>query len=595
MFTNPEIILFAVQAGIRLGKQIQRAYIDNLKRSELILPLPSFPSGVDKTSALNFFESASSEYVKDYISSNERIKELLDKAKKQKLLIKKEIEEFCAIYQEMWAVEVAEKGEFYTEGILGQDMIALTRVRQWQKGTDPNPSALQRIAGTVIEIAVDYYVHIPGALNENSSHSKALKGFLLAIDDLSFAETPVEEIAPSLFVAAIETISQTPELLTGDEKAQDLIESITKGMVLDLKEKIEQIRKVGPGDLQAEERVRSWGELIFRSVLSNAGETVLSNPAKFLGEMTPAKSEMITSVGKALMDVILNTKLDAYFSQESIDKVVKAMLKTIGEHPELLGLRNEGFRNILSQIAKDLAASSKALDPDILPEVMRLVLEKTARNLDLLWQPGDDSDAAKHLLIIASRELLNALAQPRGDDAWKPRLTKRQIMEILEVVLDEVVNNPEWVSGQAGIALKDVLEGTLEVLSKHSLSSESCVKIIRSVIKAVALRKEFIEKVPIGEDETQKKLLLALALDAVLDIIFADGQAKNVSWVLANRELLDVLVQKFLTKLAQEGVSQNNITELQGILSEETKKLAEGKKFSFHSLIGRIENAQLEG
>lgn len=595
MLTNPDVVLFAIQSGIRLGKQIQRAYVDNLKSRGLVLPLPDFPARADWTSALNYFEGTGSVHVED----NPRIATLLDKAQ-QGTLTPEEKEEFSSLHQQGKAIDNAERGDYLGSGITAEDMRALFRVRQWREGEDPNPTALKRIAGTVIEIAVDYFANMPGALNGNSAHSIALKGFLIAIDDVNFVDTPVEEISAELLVAAIETISETPELLTADEKAQELIESVTKGIASDVKDRIEEIRSDEIGDLEAEERIRGWGELIFRSVLSNASETVLSNPTKFLGTAEGAESAMVTSVGRALMDVILTDsteviRLEALFSRDAVDKIVKAALNTLGDHPELLGTSNEGLRNILSQVAKDLAASSRVLDPDILPEMMRLVLEKTSRNLDILWPTGDGPEPVQHLLVTACKEVLETLAQATEDNVWRVRLTKGQIVEVLETVLDEVIENPDWIlkeAQQLSPLLRDALEGALEALSQRPLGTELGIQILRSVIKAVALRREFVEIVPIGDGD-QKKRLVSLALDAIFDAILGGDASTNASWVLARSEFLKSLVQEFLNKLAKEGVSQSKIAELKRVLSEEVQKLADGEPFSFESLIARIENADL--
>ena len=93
MPTNPELILYAIQSAIKLGKQIRRAYLDNLKRRELILPLPKFPSQKDWTSALNFFEGDGNVYVQ----KDPRIADLLVKAQAQ-TLIEDEKHEFTIHY-----------------------------------------------------------------------------------------------------------------------------------------------------------------------------------------------------------------------------------------------------------------------------------------------------------------------------------------------------------------------------------------------------------------------------------------------------------------------------------------------------------------
>lgn len=48
-------------------------------------------------------------------------------------------------------------------------------VRQWSQGElGDRPSALQRVAGTLVNIAVDYFVHTPGAISDKRPSDRVL-------------------------------------------------------------------------------------------------------------------------------------------------------------------------------------------------------------------------------------------------------------------------------------------------------------------------------------------------------------------------------------------------------------------------------------
>ena len=601
MKSSADAVLFAIQASIRLGVEIRKAYVANLKHHELVLPLPNFPSIQDWIAALNYFEDAGSRHAVE----NARIGKLLSKAQSQ-TLTEGEEDEFSVLHREMRAIDLAETGEFSDQGITAEDLIAFTTIRQWARGKTSHSTMLRRVAGTLIELAVDYYANMPGAITEDSVHGKALKGFLIAIDDVKFAQTPVEGIARTLLTATLETISGNPELLTGDKKVQELISTVTRGVALDANVWLGKIRGDGAGDLETEERVREWAQLVFRSVLENSAQTVLDSPDTFLNVSDTSEAALIQSVGNAALDVIVSdavhpdsrrVNLDSLFSKRSLDKLVKAMLIMLDTHPELLDIHHDGFKHILSQVAKELGASSQILGYDGLPEIMRLVLEKTSNNLELLW-PESESDPAKHLLIIASREVLSILANPGGNGGWKPKLNNAQISAVLDTVFDEVIQNPDWILMKAeggGPVLRAALVATVDGLKSvpgNRVSSKTFVTILRSSLKAVARRNEFIDKIDIGDDK-DKQALLAVAIGMVIDVVAGNRTSARARWVLARNQSTSLIVEATLSKLASDGVNHEAIISLSKIMKSEINKLKKGQKFSLSMLLLAIANANL--
>lgn len=630
---SPELILFAIQAAIKLSSKIKRAYVDSVKRKSLILPLPNFPEKVKVASALNFFEGSG----KTYIELVPKIIKLQEK-EKEETITEPEKEEFDALkrkypfYYELpkvaeltkkarddpWENEEEEDAKQYIKFyriIRGIDIAAsgkwnenevdekvlsnLFAVAQWSEGADPNPTALKRIAGTLIEIGVDYYTNVPGALNNNSAHSKALKGFFQAIDDTDFVNTPVESLAESLFVATIETLANNPNLVTGDDKSKLLIESVTHGIAKDAK----VLMETRDDDLAAQERIAQWGQLVFRSVLDNAGNTVLANPERYLSVQAGGQSAMVTAVGSAVLNVIVDSDgLDAesVFSRATVDRMVKAAMETIVAHPELVGSDHEGIKTIVSQVAKELLQTSDLLTPEILPELISLILEKTSLNLDKVW-PGDTKDPKQHLLLKATQQTMAIIAsKPSETEPWRPRFTVEQALDILEFVLDEVVQNPDWILDEAGegsSVLRSVLEATLDSLKEipegQRLSLNTSQAIIKSSIRAVALRSELVKKLPTADD-TQAKYLITLALESVFEVVF-NGTTPKAKWVLSRATVIEIVVDSVLYKLAVEGASEQNISVLKQVLLDMTAKLSNDKPFSVENLKARILQTEMTG
>lgn len=347
-------------------------------------------------------------------------------------------------------------------------------------------------------------------------------------------------------------------------------------------------------DLVKQERIHQWANLVFRSLLGNAGHLVLANPGTYLSVEDTAAQALIASVGTSVLETIItedSIDLSGLLSRERLDAVMRAALFTLAENPSLLGGDHQGLSKLLSRIARDLAPSSLLLHPDIIPEMMRLILERTAGHADLLW-PDEFRQPDKHLLISASRELLERLAKPPAPgDTWKPRLTRSQILGVVETVLDEVVQNPEWLMKAAeseNVVLAEVVESVTRVLRKapaNRLSAETGMEVLKSAIKAVALRKDFVEKITV---DGARKQALAAALERLIDACLAEAVDPRARWILARSEIFSLIAETALTRLAETGVSEATLGTLEQFIRETAADLSSGRPWELQGLMAGI-------
>jgi len=106
-------------------------------------------------------------------------------------------------------------------------------IREWRGGHDPNPTMLRRMAGTLVNIAVDCAVEMPGVISTNTARGKALLSFLEAFENIDFAEDGRAEILEGLFTAALETLRDYPAILAEDERARTLLHVVAEGLYED--------------------------------------------------------------------------------------------------------------------------------------------------------------------------------------------------------------------------------------------------------------------------------------------------------------------------------------------------------------------------
>jgi hypothetical protein len=238
---------------------------------------------------------------------------------------------------------------------------------------------------------------------------------------------------------------------------------------------------------------------------------------------------------------------------------------------------------LLSEVATQLAQHDTVVTPDILPDLARLVLDKTGENLALLW-PDLANDPAKNLALTAARTALDILTrEPPAGAAWTPRFSRDDLLVVCEASLGELVANPGWLITEAGDVndnLRAALEavvGVLRARGDRRLSPAVAVDVLRAAIAAVARRKEFLDPMPGGE------ALVSAALDAMLTTIFGSQARAEVQWRLVQSEAIRSVVQVSLDQLARAQLRPELISRLKTVLDAEVKLIGDGKPWDVHT------------
>jgi len=584
-----ELILFSIQAALRINQQFRHAYADSTRSQAITLPLPNFPAALDRSSMENFYRFGDG---KELAGRNLRVRSLLERLSQTGDLSPEEDQEFAGLFQEHAALTRARgPGLVFTgenaAGITDEDIVHLVTIRQWREGYDPTPSLLRRMAGTLVNIAVDYFAGMPGVLSARSPGGKALRSFLEAFEHIDVATDGRDQILEGLFVATLDTLRAHAELLSEDERARTLVQVVARGIYEDSQKLL-----LTPGKtLSDTERIRTWSALVFGSVLQSAVTTVFAHPERFLGVTGAAQAELASEVGRAVLGSILSADgvdLTTLFSRESLDRIVKAALTVAGHHPDLVRGNSRFLRTLIAATVTGLARPAKELGQDLLPEAIRLVLESTAENLDLLMPAGEDQPA-QHLLVVAARTMLEQLAAPAPPGApWQVRFGPADSLRIMEAVIAEVLENPGWLERQAGDAnpllgelIRDVLE-TLRRSSPSRMRKQTGLAILEAALHAAGRRLEFLDKT------SKNRRFIGLAIEAVLASIFRPAHAR-ARWGLARDATVRRLVKVVLGSLERHGVSEAKVAAVRKVMEDTVKALARGKSWSWDDLTARLE------
>jgi hypothetical protein len=537
---NPaDAVFFAVRSAVRLGRQLRQAYVDSTRSREISLPLPDFDPTLNETDARQYFHGAGAAHLADRPGLRRLVdQERLDDASRAALL---------EAFRECSAVDAP--------GEVGSDELrALFAVRQWTR--EPNPSALQRLAGTLIETAVEWFADGPGALRRESREGRALGGLLDALHQIPFAETPLPGLPGRLLTAALESASELPP----DPRVRDLVRAAALGLSREAARRVEAMRTVDGADLAEEQSVGEAAEGVFRSVLSSAGSLVLADPARYLGLGDGA---LVRSAGGALMELALEGR--GTLGTGSLGEVARAALVLLGERPELAGAKG-GLAKLLGETARALAAIPGPLGAATLPAAARIVLEKTGDNLDLVWPRRDDP--ASHVLLAAAKETLEVLAEG-------PAFGRPEAEQVLGAVLEGIAGNPLWAKEPGA---RTLLEPALGALRKHGVSPGLAADVLRDVATRTAARMEL-------------GVLSGPLVDAVLTAFLRTGRAPSASWQLARPSTLEAAAGILLRRAAKGKLDGKTAAKAAAAVEAYAKRVDKGEAWdeaAFEEMLGAV-------
>ena len=538
-----ETIIFAINSAIKLSHNFKQLYAQRVREEDVVVPIPDFDPNPNLYSMYRFIESLPEQM----LEGREELAALHKKAEEERELSPEETETYRTYFRELRA---AQRGQPAPADLTQEELWALFRAQS--SGETEERSVLQLAAGSLVNIGVDYFVQVPGALNQDSVHGRVLYHLLSAFDEIDFTEHQnakkrfSEQLLPRLFAATAEAVAEVSDEISNDPHFQALIRATAKGIANDIYARAEQL-----GPLQREEAMQ-WGQLLLRSVIKNAGDFVLSAPEVFFDTNTGA-SAIIQSSGMVLLEAILGEDEDrvvfkAALSPEVLDRLTRATLAVLAEHPALI-TQQQGVRLIIEGVAEAVGEEESLLEKGLLPELVRIVLEQSAGHLEQLWTERENG--RDHLLVAALRAVLLQLSEEPEDGQWRPQLTKLQLLDLVEELLDEVVQNPAWVLQEVNgkPVLAEVVRVSLMALrqtpEEERLQPEVFRAILRLALETTITHPDIIEEIPWGE-EGERVIVLQQAMELLVACVFAPEETPKVNRLLLFMELLEYILDVIL-------------------------------------------------
>lgn len=575
MTATADLILFAVQGALRLGLEARQAYVDATRDRALVLPLPDCDFTADLNTARTFFNQYPQE-----AATTPRLKALFEQLCHHGHLDSEEEQQFINYYREIRLLEASRwieikptaEGTFLTREFVA----AMVSVRQWAREGEGNVTALQRVAGTIIELAIDYFAHAPGALNTNTRQGKVLEAVLQSLDQLELADKPLSSLPERLATAAIEGMAASAAVFISEVDHRELAQRAAASLAQDVAARIKALRDAEGPNADKEDAVAAMAEMVFRSLLSSAGAAVAKDPRKYLGINDPGQQALVSKVGGAVLDMIQAQPpghINDLFSRESVDVVVKAAVAVAGEYPQLvLGANNGQLGALLKAITHDLSAFPTLIDARNFPAITESILQRTAENLGTLW-PAAGRRPESHLLLTATRMVMVILHDQLKDKALT--LSAADGTRIIEAVITEVAANPAWLikdAENADPALAIVLRSVVEVLASRTpvLNGVVARDVVIAAISAVALNQDLLKTLP-NEGKVSVAALVELAVTALWDD--ADPATK---WRTARPEVVVGVTATVLQQGARLKVDPAKLQLLKGAVDAYAKAMRDG-------------------
>lgn len=576
MVGTAQLVLFGIQAAIRLAQAARRAYVQDTAMRGLVIPLPQ---GLDDPLI--------------HAQQHARAVRNVDRPRYDALFKEADAQSRSADEQTrrrgagtLLDLFLKDLADGKVEGFDGNGHLraGLYAVRQWQEGDEIYPHPLQRVGGALVEIAIDYFINVPGALETDTKYGKTVLTFLQALDDADFQEADPDALLVDLFKTAVQTASDHPELFTDNLQRQQIIGSILTGVAKESRTQLQAIRsRFGEGNFEQEHDLLRYGRIVLQSALRQTSVELLTNP-DVLDITHEGQRALVEHLGAALLKLVFDETnpngahafapaLRRTLSREGFSRLALAALRGVSEHPEMFsGLGNQPVEVWLARILRDLyqgrTDDSAPFDLDLLPEIACLAIEQGLNNLPVLLNVQGEQGAFTVMVVRALFEQI-AFSQD-GTIRWRFHLRPSEAQSLFAAALSALGERAEWLDPDPdkqqkiaallalGVAiigevdpglLKQLLRsGQLSVVLMALLSSGLQEKLSVAVRDRLAMlfgqtitavRAQGVHGLGrLLSDGALADLLSAVAAEGVLDRLLADDQAQVEALITAIVELM---------------------------------------------------------
>ena len=591
MLSYVSMVLFAIHAAIKLGQKIRVAYEDGVRDRDLILPpvgfepaeLPFWPI------TEQFFQNEGQGFVAPPPQPKPGEETQPPGGLYSSLWEQRDQEDIR--YQLSFAhLRIMEsidphrhdddvKGDYRREpDKFYQGTNALFVVKQWREGTDPERPVWQRLAGTVVELAVDYVKADPGLFGGNGKGDRIVRSFLVSLDDVKFAETRYDDLLLEVLQTSLNTFAGQVEVVVSD----DTLALLLKRVSLTLVNQIDQ----ADGDAQKLLALHNFRREMLQDILRVSVATVSEQASRLLGPPDSKEGQLLNAVLQSVLQTF--QEQPDLFSSEMLRAVYGASLKAAAQNIALIipGEDGKPSHEFLSQLftgtAKLLAETGPAgpqalFTPDLAKDVIALALDTLSQNARQLIKPDNPQE---QLLVQALEGIIISFSGEFHQDQALPLIlaatfSQKQLTAIIQEVFGAVAKNPQaLLPGANGnpqlSALAQIMGSVAAVVSqdtKSLLTGDGYVELLRVALEGFALNPDRLLNLNTAEplDNVMAKVMTAVLTAAMENL--KDG-GRHLLWG-------DVLLQAMEAALAAVSKDTEGFLTDPEVVTEVLKRLLE--------------------
>jgi hypothetical protein len=512
---NSELIMFGIEAGVKLGTKLNDVLVDATVEKPMLLPVGELFGSVTEDDAIEFFDDHP-----ELTTAGQPYHRLsrADKLKAYKTL--KQIDD-----------RVVGSGSVSSEAI--QIVSNLQKLQQYKQGFGSKP-ALQRVVGTLVEIGIDYFVSHPEAIGVKSGERKILQAFVESLDEANFAEGTRSEIVSDVLVSALATLQANTSLIADDARLQALLGGVTNSLLVDIH---------AAGSIGAMKRREDFVRRIGSSILKGGAQAFSQNIDLFLPEDSEAKPLVSSTLTQLLEGIHGKENL---FTNESLELLFHSALRAVAENPTVFS-DDAVLQELISRTVKAMTDTTgkKVFSSETVSAVLGEALSVAAENIETLIDPANPQ---KQLLANATTAVAQSLSGAlAGGGTVKDLLSRQQRVSLMGVVFKEVAKHPEQLLGDAEVgdrkaALAQIIGSVARALGddpRRFVNGEGFVMLVETVMQTAA--KNADKLLNLDTTNTRDNVLFAV-IQQTVDAILDKGDPRQ----LLNREVFLNLAEQIL-------------------------------------------------
>jgi hypothetical protein len=467
---SPELVLFAIQAAVKLGRKLYDVLVTDTVEAPLLLPFGSFAGSIQEAQAVEFFGRKENRAL--LMSGGPYASFANDRT----ALVKA-----CHTIQ---CLDSALGVGRLDTGAGVEVILNLHQFEQHKESFGPQ-SPWQRILGTVVEIGIDYFVANPQAIGKDSAARRVVESFLVGIDGIDFAKGEPIDIVGTALTAALQALGDNSALITHDRRIAVLLGGVTNALRHDLK-------VISLGELQRREELF---ERITSSILRAGAGAVADNPDLFIQGDRWAK-EAVRGTLVAILDGIRDH--EHLFSNAALEQLFKTSLSAVSQRAKLFA-----SDKVLQAIIKNTVGELTKVDARELfsgasvEAITRAALQTVSENSETLIDPTNPQRQwIAHAVAAMAQGLASDLA---GTGSVKELFSMAQLLRTTHIIFDAVAKHPEQLLGGDGndprrTALAQILASVATALGNDPIKLVNGETLVGLVETALGVTLKNIDK-----------------------------------------------------------------------------------------------------